>query len=432
MRRPQIGDGNDPDLALGGAIFILLLTPEEWIHRRVESIAFVDASSFRRRVSVDCSHPSEDLIGINDLDVLPIALLEKEVLLDLDVRDRSDAPLPILTTSENAFVAWSTLAMAAEFTLDEKGLPLPDAVLDDLEVLAGAKGSAAAEQLGLLFDAKRGHAQERLALKNEASFVDVATNLASNFLLLCEMPPNPDRRSIIKFAYTQRVDPLDATRREQVLLRLGWRPSRFDFYVPAVGEAQSYHMEFACPRELELVDAEFFVAPPTSAGTTLPAVVRGALAHANVSNQPPEANAMMSVWLRPSRAGLLRASLLTSMFTFLALIFFVRDHVLERLAGEAPTALLLSVPGLVSAFIVRPGEHEIATGLLLGIRSVLVVSSATAYAGAFALLGSTKTDPPVLLWRGFVALAALCFVALAVAYIGLKPSGKTLPTEAAA
>lgn len=71
-----------PDLFLGGALALLLLEPRKWMHRRVETVSFVDERSLQRRVSVDLTVPGKEVLGplLFDPVPLPLAFLNSPLL----------------------------------------------------------------------------------------------------------------------------------------------------------------------------------------------------------------------------------------------------------------------------------------------------------------------------------------------------------------
>lgn len=79
----------------------------DWIKRRVESVEFTSDTSVRRRVSVDfrlrkwLPEPVLDWYG-GKVHYVPIALLNKEPLLEFDLRNEAGVALPLLTRQKNS------------------------------------------------------------------------------------------------------------------------------------------------------------------------------------------------------------------------------------------------------------------------------------------------------------------------------------------
>ncbi len=136
----MLSEEDEPDLWLGGAMFVLLDDPEDWVHRRVETVSFLDGSSVHRRMSVDFDLPGEEARPRTGPPLVPLTLLEKRPLVNLDVRDESGAALAVLNAEENGFVAWSLLARVVQVLLAGPTNPdpqVPAHILADLKSIAG-------------------------------------------------------------------------------------------------------------------------------------------------------------------------------------------------------------------------------------------------------------------------------------------------------
>src|SRR4051812_28192408 len=142
MATPPAAAPNWPEEALdasltnlAAATFVLLLHPDLWVHRRVESFEFIDERTVRRRTSVDFTLPElcqpVDWIGQEVL-LAPITLLRKRVLVDFDLRTEGGAALPLLTAGEGGRVAGEMLVNAARAHLD------PDPLDSEVEKLLRA------------------------------------------------------------------------------------------------------------------------------------------------------------------------------------------------------------------------------------------------------------------------------------------------------
>ena len=95
-------------------------------------------------------------------------------------------------------------------------------------------------------------------------------------------------------------------------------------------------------------------------------------------------NAYLGVQL--PHTGYIRAGMLTSLFTAAVLWsgVFLRGRLLAAGTGsvEAAVTLLLLAPSVLTAALVRPGEHAIASKMLCWIRFLLGFSMLTVYAAA--------------------------------------------------
>ena len=116
----------DPvDLEIGLAVALLWLYGPEWIRRRVESFEFTDVRTVRRQVSIDLRLPlpgeESGALQTNQLDALlsqdpplvPVLLLEKRKLTNLNLWDERGHRLPFQTTSQNGRLSGDALIAAA-------------------------------------------------------------------------------------------------------------------------------------------------------------------------------------------------------------------------------------------------------------------------------------------------------------------------------
>ena len=395
----------------------------------------------RRRVSVDFSIPDESISPGEPPPVVPLALLEKRPLVDFDLQDETGKSLSILTRQENGFVAWSAMARIAQFEADSAFGPekvLPEGLLRDLKIVAGGaprEASAALHTLGGEEDRAL-----RAVLHDSQFFMSLALSLAEGFLLLTRVDEPPGATRIVKFSYAQELEFPPETRRERLVARMGLGPAEYGFWIPAVGESESYHFEFQAPPGLEVVASELVVLhqrPETEAGAVgsddddeeadvpfeaHPGRLVGPLAHVYVSEMAPEYVGIARVWLRPPLEGLLRAALATTFLATAIFIFFMWDDRIKNIEGSAPAGLLLAVPSLVAAFLVRQGEHRMATNLLSGIRGATATSGLMAYVGAILIIGKIKDPALVNAWRILAIVSVICFVALLGAAVGRNPA----------
>ena len=419
-RLALLSEEDEPDEFLGGAMFVLLDGPEEWIHRRVESARFVDAGSIRRRVSVDLDLPDAEFRLEERRVLVPLALLEKQPLVDLDVQDENGASLPILNADENAFVSWCLLSRVAQQVLtgmaDLQG-PVPSHILGDLRTIAGDSTERAEAKLATLEDGPDPELRSALTIP---IFMEYATWLASRFLLIVEVHDDGRQHRVLKFSYTQPLERASGRRWQRLRAMLGWTPAQFDADAPGVGEAQTYHFEFEAPPGLHIQRAELFTSNlmnDQDEGRQRVGRIVGPRAHIYAASEDLGVDGIASVWLSPSRPGLLRSALATSGIILAVFLFF---HWEERITGiqeGLALPLLLTAPALAASFIVRPGEHGLATDLLAGIRGCIGLSALAAYAGAIVVAGGTTAGVLEWAWTALSVVVALCFASLLVAYI---------------
>lgn len=104
---PEQG-ADQPDEVARAEYAVRLAMSRQWVNRRVETFTFIDAHTVRRRMSVDLTLRSGLKPGKTVL--VPLMLLIKRDLRNLDVRGPRDEPLPVLNTNQNGDVAVMGLA----------------------------------------------------------------------------------------------------------------------------------------------------------------------------------------------------------------------------------------------------------------------------------------------------------------------------------
>ena len=163
---------------------------EQWVHRRIERVSFLDDRAIRRQVSLDFElpdhAPASDL-GESDHYLVPLALLRKTPLVGFDLRDESGASVPVLTRHQNGDVAWSVLVAYAEaITIDIRDDdPLPEGLLDDLRTITTTPPDEARACRFRLDESEEELAQ---FLMQDEVFVNLVTDFIDNFLLLAVIP----------------------------------------------------------------------------------------------------------------------------------------------------------------------------------------------------------------------------------------------------
>lgn len=410
----------EPDLELGSYLFELWLAGNGWVKRRVETVHFLGAGTLSRRVSVDFEIPDTDFKTPKPLPV-PLALLEKRPLVDFDVFDEARNALPVCTRAENSYAAWSMLAAVAAVEIrdadgnGEGGSTEP--LWEDLKSIASGDSAEALKVLDG-FAESEDHLRRTLA---ESSFFNaVARTLATVFLLLVPIGGTPGQRRVIKFRYTLGLRRFGSGA-ERFCQAMGWMPAGFEFYVPAVGESESYHFELAAPTDLEVARSILRLKDPVTGREEIEGVSTGTRAHLYTNNREPDVDGTALVWLQISRTGLLRSGCVVAGMIFAVLLFFYATGRLDRPPRDIQSAILLTLPALVATLVVRPGEHGLVTELLLGVRSAIALAGATAYTAALLLGTGTGGEMLFVSWKLLLGLSGLCFVSLFLAFLKCKP-----------
>lgn len=376
-----------------------------WLHRRVESISFVDNRVVRRAVSVDFTIPSglnpvREGVNGGDLFYVPVGALPKlPPLLNLDMVDDCGQSVYLLTTVENAVIDGALLAaLAAEASIDT------NAKQESIARLAsGEPGSRLAAANDLINGAPNTASADRLRF--------YAFQALENFVLWFPVVGSAGDRKVVKFAY----DEFDESTRgfwRRLLRSLSWAPRDKWYSLSQASHSGSYHLAVQAPPLLEVVEAEAaFVqakdAPPVPVDVQRDGphvhlyVPRGAarntpgflLLKTVASRRGP----VTAAWT----AALTVAVLLSSMA---ALACSVAEEV------EASIAILVLVPALFAAFVIRPADHLLASEHVGAVRFLTVAVGALPAVASVCVL-ALHEDPAELRWA-LVLLAATAWITL--------------------
>lgn len=423
---PEEGDGHyeeidwasdfsgAPNLLLGSEIYVMLVGAKDWVNRRVEKVRFVNESTALRSISLDFLLPSSKPGFSTSAGhrLIPLSLLRKRPLRSFDVRDETGAPLPLLTREQNGWVAWSTLVALSQFVTEEAGLasPLPSAISEDLRSIAIEHPDDATTFLGRMWDWDTPSGHHREVLMEDDGTRDLIEDLAEKFLLIVPVEDSASKRRIVKFRYLFDIEPEKIT----LAMRLAWDPTPVSFEVPAVDEAASYHCEVECPRGLTIHKAAL---RNEKDGEVLTEVRHpGEVAHLYATGVPDGTSGKARVWLHAQTSGLLRSSMPFCLLVVALLTVLFVD--LLQVQRPATTGVLLTLPGVVSLFIVRPGEHLLVSRLLITFRSLVVAVGFLPFVGA-VLLSLTSLSEVALLWCWYALIwfGAMGSYAVTRAYI---------------
>lgn len=232
--------------------------------------------------------------------------------------------------------------------------------------------------------------------------------LAQDFIVCVAVADPPGTRRIVKLSSEQPISfwtHNGMCRRLGQLLGLVCWP--FDILIG--GRGGSHHLEVAAPPGVDVVRI-----------TTQPAVRRrpGPPPHQTCGLSPhvhtvvpatPPIRYLATTFVRTSRQGWLTASLLVAVLiavmmgvgtTDLPVVFPApaRGHTADSAVAGVAAALLLALLGVIAVWLVRPGEHPLASRLLGAVRffffvDVVVVLVAT---GDLVLHRATSQRPEVL------------------------------------
>lgn len=394
-------------LAAGQQLAEFLDTPRKWIHRRVESVIFIDDSTVRRRVSVDLTVPK-------GLRLVPLTTLRKDLLVDLDTQDETGRGLPVATRAHNSDVGWLILLSRAQAALATANRAVSREQSRDLRLLVAAPDEVALEALDRV---TREDTPGGAALSRDHAFYGVAELLAQEFLLLVHVEADETARRLLKFSYVEQLE--EPSLLAGALAVLGVRRSSLLFDVPGVSRARSFHFECELPSELELQEAALLVEEEEDfhVGDHALRGSRGHLYFSQALSNRAEGSAI--VFFQRNRTGFVRIAWASALFTALTLTWF-ESHISDVKADDSgATTILVAIPGLLSLLATRQGEHRLASRLFFGSRVLVGVCGLLAYAAAASLSVELDEVDFRAIWTVFVVLSWACFGMLSLGVLRL-------------
>ncbi len=267
-----------------------------------------------------------------------------------------------------------------------------------------------------------------MTLMSVEQFRSQLEELARNVVVLAAVTSPPKTRRIVKLTFESSITyrpPKGLPRR--LIQSAGWRCWRVD--VPIGGSGGIHHLEAASPPGVDIV--RIMVTPWEEGRPVEPTSQPGGSPHVHVrvpADTPYRSQAR--IFLRVSRPGWLTSAWLVAlvigavMFAGrlrLSVIFYTSPG---QPAGssEAATAatLLLALLGVVAAVLARPGEHPLASRLLLLARVLILIDSAVVLSATGALVLHRPQEPETTtLWT--------CLLVIALVVAGLITASRFLP-----
>ena len=429
-----------------GNITLALLTDVDWLGRRVETVRFVNANTLERSISLDLDLPRMGQIvagagGDTSRPVaVPLTVISKGLLLDLDLRDGAGAALSVLSSEDDARA--SQAAMLAELrrggtdvsqlspailqTIYDAARSFPsEADVQSLRDPAHVVSAIEAWQLAPDLSGAPGEA-ERWAklLDTNENFWSWMVNFTQRFMLMTHV----DLRNgpqLIKLRYIETQEPSHPGWREKLAIEpfLAWLEA------PAVGMAAREHIHVEAPDGLffdndahlwelrGVIDTAKRAEPATGRATYEKRITPERIAIYTAGLR--QGAYTVTLTMRPKVAGFLRASSLTVLMTALLLLAGaaaqIWGHRLTPPVGistEAAVALILVVPSIMSAYLAREGEHDLLSGLVRWPRIAVAATGVSALIAGGALVLQVAGTALVLVWllaAGFCLSRSHCY-----------------------
>jgi hypothetical protein len=375
----------------------LLLRQQEWLHRRVEFVAYEDVDLMRRRNSVDFTIPgwAFDLLGAKTKPIsvaVPISLFRKNTLVHFNLNDEHGAATPLFLGPQAAMLAEMALLATAEVAL--KNGDLPSTIIDGIRDVAYAEPSKAHLAQSQLYESKKQYAAMRKELEKHAIFGALVKSFTDNYIAAVLLLARRGERRVIHFAYDEpRVD-ITYGRARRLGVAFGMLTGRrsYNAYILAsAGDAASYHIEAEAPDGVRISSRETV----SGGANRLPdnKVDSFQRIHLHYSNLPSGSRLAVVLRISPRSSTIVRVAAMTSLLTFFA-VLFTRIGVGAIVNNKAidGMAVLLSIPTLLSVYVLRAEEHPATTHILWPIRVVATSPGVLAFAAAFVLATGGDSD----------------------------------------
>ena len=426
-----------PNVSLGKYL-THLLENWGWVIRRVEHVQLIDARVTKRHVTVDVDTNAIGMasngVGADasmiDPGVLmdpsvvpvPVAILTKDLLMDFDIRDAQGQALAIPSREEDSFAAASVMAYGLKRFLSPAALaevgprlfeiahsfPLSKKDVDEWRLLDPSPRWS---------DSTAREWNEKVLSNDKPTLL--VKDFAYRFLLLTQMHPG-EGTELLKFSYQGRVDWDPGP-----LAKLGVVPSKAHIVVPGVIQTRSYHLRFTAPEGLVITGAQLAHRP---AKKRPPADWRAhrkqnlTEVYLYASRLFPLPSFVAEFSLRAPTNGFVRTATASTLLTALTLVFVLVHYsefdLLSVHQGDAVVTLLLVVPLVLGAYVVRPREHTMVNTLLRRTRFLVAGAALLPYIVAIALLPRFEGWPARFTIRG--AVAACTMIALLLIVVSIR------------
>jgi hypothetical protein len=451
-----VEDSADEIRRLGG-FYDKLIGDGSWIRRRVDTIGLLDRDRVEHKVTLDVDNErlrqiaaEFGLDAANEVAV-PLEHIKKELQLDLDVRDKAGAPLPVTLSDEDSKMAYGlVLAAMMRHKIDPDKItarihsqlfrmaqrPSLD-VLKDITERAKTPGYKSKKGVERVQLDGPDIAQWRMLLSIDEIFYRLL-QLAQSYFLSATIPTSDSGVSIVKFRYVEVPETVGAP---FLFQNLGFGSPQIYVPAPGVGTAQREHTRVQAP-EGSLLSRAKLVSNDGGVGSTDEDVPEGKYGkresheRAVVYTSRLSARSTYGVVIRVVPAlGYFYFPAWVSTFVltgFLGLAIYVQTHghylTRQTTNADAVFAMLGLVPTLISAYLIRAGEHQIVARLQFVPRALLFLAalSAVFVGGAIAIKHPAL---PLILNIAIIAnVLVLTYLSVAIAVIWAQSRRRRVST----
>lgn len=417
---------------------------ESWITRRTDRVDLLGEQSVRYTVQLKIDLPT-DVLGIETASapIIPLTTIRRGTKLRaLELRDEHGSQVPLATPEQCGALAVRGLRTYADVMLavSQPAYPghattLNDRVSEDLRHIAldTSRSAQAWERFQTAANATATPVGEEdyqrwliMTLSDagrDISLRSVLYELTRNFALSADIDgSHAAGKRIFALSWTHALPDLDRSFWSWLKLRMAWTEIKLAIPVD-VGRTRNYVMEMAPPTDDLAIEWGGLAVTAADPGTELPvsryrdcddrspAQLRFAMRVLPAGGSvPPDASATFAI--RPNRVGFLMIAWVACALNAVLLTVASVWRVEFGSGGGGVSTLLLFVPGLLSVFLIRPGEHPVASRFFSGVR-VVVMTSAGCVLAAVGII-SVELDPGLrdAAWNALPVVPGLAAVAV--------------------
>lgn len=401
----------------------LMVGSQEWVHRRVDTYKLRSDSSTRRFVSLDITIPKRlSIKGSKGKMYVPLALIEKSKLRDVDTADRDGKSLPILGRSENSQLS-KELLFAAVPSWIYHNYRLFRQCAEHIHRLISADTSTSTELLD--FDQWIESIESAFGYTNDTDldlFATLARQLAKHFILVVEVDAGiVDTRTILKFSHDLNSPPVSG----------GAAIASFRIPLPDFGFSASQHVEVQVPAGLAVESMSMVEIDPSGAPVDadfdFPKEER-TIGHVTLSPGSRFSAVEIRIDVVPSRRGIspFTTVVVPIVFVMMALAWIDKLDVLQITSSEfkvpsQSVSLFLIGPAILLSWLARNPEHNLVGTLLSPLRHMLLLSSASLVLMAAACAVPLTPWAWEFLWFTVASAQIIAFIWLLTFHLNVVP-----------
>lgn len=420
MREPA--DGRRHDLFAthnsrtsdGAKLKRLMLASQTWIHRRVDTLKLGAEGPTRRTVSLDVTVPKRSaIIGTRGKILVPLALIAKARLRDVDTADRDGKSLPILGTEDNSSLARELLLnLVPAWILKERELNAECRTHIDKVVSANVRKSPELASFDLwMSKVSLRHGREQDA--DLSVFAALARQLSENFLLIVEVDQAIlGTRTILKFSHDLDTPAVSG----------GAETAGFGLRIADFGFAASQHVEVQVPAGLAI--ESMYVVELDPAGEPVDydfdiADVERTISHVALTPGSRFSTGELRVDVIPARRGIywFAKVAVPAVFVLALLAWLEKLDILQIVAQDfdipsQSVSLFLTGPAILLSWMARTPEHTLTGTLLSPLRYMFMISSVSLILMAAAAAIPLAPAAWEILWitAGVIQLSAFLWL----------------------